>query len=101
MILGGWHNVAEVPASEPTTYNVTDLVHKKEYKFRIRAVNKIASSEPNVFGKPILAKDPWGQYLLIQILFIQVFTSLSHPSYNFAVFKQSRSFICSKLHIPM
>lgn len=62
MSTGGWHSVAEVPATEPTNYKVTDLIHKKEYKFRIRAVNKIGTSEPNIFGKPVLAKDPWGRF---------------------------------------
>lgn len=57
----GWDNVAEVPVGQPLKYKVEDLVHKKTYKFRIRAVNKIGSSEPGLFGKPVLAKDPWGK----------------------------------------
>lgn len=46
---------------EPLKFKVEDLVPKKTYKFRIRAVNKIGSSEPGVFAKPVLAKDPWGE----------------------------------------
>lgn len=57
----GWDNVGEVPSGQPLSYKVEDLVAKKTYKFRIRAVNKIGSSEPGLFGKPVLAKDPWGK----------------------------------------
>lgn len=58
----GWDNVAEVPLGQPTKFKVDDLVAKKTYKFRIRAVNKIGSSEPGLFAKPVLAKDPWGKF---------------------------------------
>lgn len=57
-----WDNVGEVMSGEKCVYKVTDLVHKREYKFRIRAVNKLGSSEPALFGKPVLAKDPWGEF---------------------------------------
>lgn len=53
--------MGEVPLGEPLKYKVDDLIAKKTYKFRIRAVNKIGSSEPGLFGKPVLAKDPWGK----------------------------------------
>lgn len=59
-----WDNVGEVAAGEKCVYKVEDLIAKKEYKFRIRAVNKIGSSEPALFAKPVLAKDPWGLYLI-------------------------------------
>lgn len=58
-----WDSVGEVAPGEKCVYKVEDLVAKKEYKFRIRAVNKIGSSEPALFAKPVLAKDPWGSYL--------------------------------------
>ncbi|KAG7296952.1 hypothetical protein JYU34_019859, partial [Plutella xylostella] len=57
----GWDNVGEVPFGQPLKHKVEDLVAKKTYKFRIRAVNKIGSSEPGLFGKPVLAKDPWDE----------------------------------------
>lgn len=57
-----WDNVGEVMAGEKCVYKVEDLIAKKEYKFRIRAVNKLGSSEPAMFGKPVLAKDPWGMF---------------------------------------
>lgn len=43
---GGWHSVAEVPVGE-TTFKVEDLVHKKEYKFRVKAVNKFGAGIKN------------------------------------------------------
>lgn len=59
-ILAQWESVGEVAAGGATKYKVEGLTPKKEYKFRIRAVNKLGSSEPALFGKPVLAKDPWG-----------------------------------------
>ncbi|XP_011700590.1 PREDICTED: twitchin isoform X1 [Wasmannia auropunctata] len=56
-----WDSVGEVMPGEKCVYKVEDLVAKKEYKFRIRAVNKLGSSEPALFGKPVLAKDPWDE----------------------------------------
>ncbi|KAI5726324.1 hypothetical protein M8J76_000791 [Diaphorina citri] len=60
-VKGGWYNCAEVPPNKPAEVEVKDLTHKKEYRFRIRAVNKIGSSEPTQFSKPVLAKDPWDE----------------------------------------
>lgn len=57
----GWDNVGEVPPGQKCEFKVDDLVPKKTYKFRIRAVNKLGSSEPALFGKPVLAKDPWDE----------------------------------------
>uniref|UniRef100_A0A8D8XJS7 Twitchin n=1 Tax=Cacopsylla melanoneura TaxID=428564 RepID=A0A8D8XJS7_9HEMI len=60
-VKGGWQTCAEVPPGQPSEVEVKDLTHKKEYKFRIRAVNKVGSSEPNQFAKPVVAKDPWDE----------------------------------------
>lgn len=57
----GWDNVGEVAGGSPTSFKVDDLIPKKTYKFRIRAVNKIGTSEPALFGKPVLAKNPWDE----------------------------------------
>lgn len=56
----GWEPVAE---GEPTDSKklIDDLIPKKQYRFRIRAVNKIGSSEPATFKNTILAKDPWDE----------------------------------------
>lgn len=62
-VKGGWHSVAEAPAGD-STYKVEDLVHRKEYKFRVRAVNKLGPSEPVNYPKTVLAKDPWGIMIL-------------------------------------
>ncbi|RZF42380.1 hypothetical protein LSTR_LSTR004188 [Laodelphax striatellus] len=59
-VKGGWQNAGEAPGTD-TVFHCTELVTKKEYKFRIRAVNKIGSSEPTQYGKAILAKDPWDE----------------------------------------
>ncbi|ERL85176.1 hypothetical protein D910_02598 [Dendroctonus ponderosae] len=56
----GWDNVGEVKPGQ-TSFKVEGLVPKKQYKFRIRAVNKLGSSEPALFAKPVLAKDPWDE----------------------------------------
>jgi Fibronectin type III domain len=58
---GGWGSVAEVPFGQPCTFKCEDLSPKKEYKFRVKAVNKMGASEPATFNKTILAKDPWGK----------------------------------------
>ncbi|PNF43664.1 hypothetical protein B7P43_G15461, partial [Cryptotermes secundus] len=58
---GGWDNIAQIPPNEPTKFKCEDLTPKREYKFRIRAVNKIGSSEPVLFAKTVLAKDPWDE----------------------------------------
>lgn len=63
-IIGGWTNVGEVKPDEALTYEVMGLTAKKEYKFRIRAVNKVGSSEPAPLSKVVLAKDPWGKITL-------------------------------------
>lgn len=38
-----------------------DLENKKQYKFRVIASNKLGASDPAVYPKVILAKDPWGE----------------------------------------
>ena len=60
-VKGGWHEVCNQPANQELTYKCEDLVFKKQYKFRVKAVNKMGPSEPGVFDKIILAKDPWGK----------------------------------------
>lgn len=57
----GWENVGEVPGGSPTTFKIEDFTPKKTYKLRVRAVNKLGTSEPATFGKPILAKNPWDE----------------------------------------
>jgi len=69
IITGGWGTVSEIPSSDPTTFKCQDLSPKKEYKFRVKAVNKMGPSEPATFNKTILAKDPWGKHNYIVLFF--------------------------------
>ncbi|XP_054161595.1 twitchin-like isoform X2 [Oppia nitens] len=55
---GGWVEVGTTP---DCNMDVTDLAHKKEYKFRVRAVNKKGASEPLTAPKTYLAKDPYDE----------------------------------------
>lgn len=52
--------MAEVKPTDDMVAEVMGLTPKKEYKFRVRAVNKVGSSEPAPLSKVVLAKDPWG-----------------------------------------
>ncbi|XP_022252541.1 twitchin-like, partial [Limulus polyphemus] len=54
----GWTEIATV---EETKLDVTDLIEKKEYKFRVRAVNKKGASDPLVTPEATLAKDPFDE----------------------------------------
>lgn len=65
----GWENVGQVSPKDKTTYKVEGLTPKKEYRFRIRAVNKLGTSEPALFAKPVLAKDPWGNIKLTFLIY--------------------------------
>lgn len=57
----GWESVAEVLPDKPLLKKIEDLVPKKQYRFRIRAVNKLGPSDPATFKNSILAKDPWDE----------------------------------------
>lgn len=52
------------PDTSPLSFKCEDLIHKREYKFRVRAVSKIGPSEPASFPKVVIAKDPWGEFAL-------------------------------------
>ncbi|XP_047491377.1 twitchin-like isoform X5 [Penaeus chinensis] len=58
---GGWAQVTEIPADEPLRFKMEDLENKKQYKFRVTASNKLGASDPAVYPKVILAKDPWDE----------------------------------------
>lgn len=65
---GGWDLCGEAPANA-TSFKAEDLVLKKKYKFRVKAVNKIGDSEPGMIKGEIIAKDPWGKLLaLVNVL---------------------------------
>ncbi len=55
---GRWSEAGRVPA-DTLTFKTTDLKEGHKYKFRIRAANKIGTSEPAEVKDTVLAKDPW------------------------------------------
>ncbi|XP_067613922.1 twitchin isoform X10 [Eurosta solidaginis] len=56
-----WEVVAEVLPQRDLLKKIENLTPKKQYRFRIRAVNNIGPSEPAAFKNIILAKDPWDE----------------------------------------
>ena len=54
-----WQEIGETAATI-TRFECLELVEKKKYKFRVKAVNKIGPSPPGELQEPVLAKDPWG-----------------------------------------
>ncbi|UYV79450.1 unc-22 [Cordylochernes scorpioides] len=57
-VRGGW---VEVGKTKDSFFDVTKLTPRKEYKFRIRAVNKKGSSDPLMSQRAIVAKDPYDE----------------------------------------
>ncbi|XP_018789320.1 PREDICTED: twitchin isoform X17 [Bactrocera latifrons] len=56
-----WEVVAEVQPQGKLFKKIEDLTPKRQYRFRIRAVNKIGPSDPAPFKNIVLAKDPWDE----------------------------------------
>ena len=48
-------------AAGDTSFKCEDMVLKRKYKFRVKAVSKIGESQPGVAKNDIIAKDPWGE----------------------------------------
>lgn len=61
-LTGQWMPCGE---SKTPECDVTGLQEGKEYKFRVKAVNKEGESEPLVAEKSIIAKNPYGKNGLI------------------------------------
>lgn len=55
---GTW---SDAGMSGATSYQVTRLIHRKEYKFRVRAVNSIGESDPLEAPKSIIAKNEFDE----------------------------------------
>lgn len=45
-------------------HDVTRLIHRKEYLFRVKAVNSIGESDPLETAKSIIAKNEFGTFIL-------------------------------------
>ncbi|KAF0296563.1 Twitchin [Amphibalanus amphitrite] len=58
--IGGWENVGEA-GPNATSFKCEDMVLKRKYKFRVKAVSKIGESQPGVAKNDIIAKDPWDE----------------------------------------
>ena len=64
---GKWVRVGKVNGErQPPTYNVTGLEPGKTYQFRVTAINDEGDSEPLTTAHSIVAKDPYGELLLIK-----------------------------------
>lgn len=55
-----------------TSHDITRLIHRKEYYFRIKAVNAIGESEPLETTKSIIAKNEFGTFQLDQYFTINL-----------------------------
>ena len=53
-----WQEVGETTA-DIMKLKCDQLVEKKKYRFRVRAANKVGTSEPCELKDSVLAKDPW------------------------------------------
>lgn len=57
-----WSRATRDPLYPATQYRVQDLVEGCEYEFRVMAENELGTGDPSPPSKPILAKDPIGQF---------------------------------------
>lgn len=57
-----WSRATREPLYPATQYRVQDLVEGCEYEFRVMAENELGTGDPSLPSKPILAKDPIGQW---------------------------------------
>jgi predicted phage tail protein len=53
-----------------TKHEVVRLVHRKEYYFRVKAVNSVGESEPLETNKSIIAKNEFGMKMIILYFYI-------------------------------
>jgi hypothetical protein len=55
---GTW---SEAGTCSALTFEIQRLIHKKEYLFRVKAVNSIGESDPLELGRSIIAKNEFGK----------------------------------------
>lgn len=56
---GTWSDAGMSPT---LSHEVTRLIHKKEYLFRVKAVNSIGESDPLETPRPIIARNEFGKF---------------------------------------
>ena len=59
---GSWTEVSQTASGTESKIGCDGLKRLHEYRFRVKAVNKIGISDPGEMkGPDILMKDPWGK----------------------------------------
>jgi hypothetical protein len=58
---GTW---ADAGMASGLSHDVTRLIHRKEYLFRVKAVNSIGESDPLETAKSIIAKNEFGMLII-------------------------------------
>lgn len=66
---GRWVPAGETAGKE-TKFDVDKLQPGHKYKFRVKAVNRMGTSDPLTADQAILAKNPFGMYWLLIYLFL-------------------------------
>ena len=62
---GRWVPAGETDGKE-TNFDVTGLSPGHKYKFRVKAVNRLGTSDPLTADQAILAKNPFGKEVVIE-----------------------------------
>lgn len=65
---GRWIPAGEVGPNEPFEFKFSGLTPKKKYKFRVKAANKEGESEPLETDEAIMAKNPYGIFVIYSLL---------------------------------
>ena len=61
----------------PLYFDVDGLEEGQEYNFRVKAINDEGESDPLEGDKPIIAKNPFGEYMIESSVFRKKLGSLS------------------------
>lgn len=59
MSRGTWSDAGMSPI---LSHDVVRLIHRKEYLFRVRAVNSVGESDALELSKPVIARNEFGMY---------------------------------------